>query len=74
MPTEKNHLHPSRANHKPPPGLQALTSPEAEASLRKMEEEYGKYATSASDVRAMMDKALGDRTLKETLRELDDRE
>ena len=39
-----------------------------------MEAEYGKYATSASDVRAMMDKALGDRTLKEALRELDDRE
>ena len=68
MPNEKNHKRQAQ------PWPESLTSPEADAALRKMEAEYGKYATSASDVRAMMDKALGDRTLKEALRELDDRE
>lgn len=53
-------------------GLEVLRDPVVEESLREMEEEYGKYASSASEVRVMMDKALGGRTLKEVLRELDD--
>ncbi len=54
-------------------GLEALRDPVVEESLRQMEEEYGKYASSASEIRVMMDKALGGRALKEVLRELDDK-
>ena len=53
------------------PGLEALRDPVVEESLRQMCEEYGKYASSASEVRAIMSKRLGGRTLKEVLRELD---
>ena len=56
------------------PGLEALRDPVVEESLRKMDEEYGKYASSAGEVRAIMGKRLGGRTLKEALRELDDKE
>ena len=56
------------------PGMEALRDPVVEESLRKMGEEYGKYASSASEVRALMGKRLGGRTLKEVLRELDDKE
>ena len=55
-------------------GLESLRDPAVEESLRKMDEEYGKYASSASEVRAVMGKRLGGRTLKEVLRELDDKE
>ena len=54
--------------------MEALRDPVVEESLRKMDEEYGKYASSASEVRAIMGKRLGGRTLKEVLRELDDNE
>ena len=53
------------------PGLESLRDPVVEESLRKMDEEYGKYASSASEVRAIMGKRLGGRTLKEVLHELD---
>ncbi len=55
-------------------GLEALRDPVVEESLRKMDEEYGKYASSAGELRAVMGKRLGGRTLKEVLRDLDDKE
>ena len=66
MPDEKIAKRPTN------PGMEALRDPFVEESLRKMDEEYGKYASSASEVRALMGKRLGGRTLKEVLRELDD--
>ena len=56
------------------PSLEALRDPVVEESLRKMDEEYGKYASSAVEVRAIMGKRLGGRTLKEVLRKLDNKE
>lgn len=53
-------------------GLEALRDPVVEESLRKMDDEYGKYASSAGEIRDIMGKRLGGRTLKEVLRELDD--
>lgn len=55
-------------------GLEALRDPVVEESLRKMDEEYGKYASSAREVRTIMGKRLGGRTLKDVLRELADEE
>ena len=55
-------------------GLEALRDPVVEESLRKMFEEYGMYASSASEVRAIIGKRLGGRALREVLRELDDKE
>ena len=68
MPDEKIVKRPTN------PCMEALRDPVVEESLRKMDEEYGKYASSASEVRAIMGKRLGGRTLKEVLRELDDKE
>ena len=55
-------------------GLETLRDPVVEESLRKMDEEYGKYASSASEIRVIMGKRLGGRTLKEALRQLDGNE
>ena len=76
MSDKQRHLHPSRVNHKRPKWLEELSSPEAEEAIRKRAEEITKrygYDPTASEVRAMMDQALGGRTLKEVFRELDDR-
>lgn len=76
MSDERKHLHPSRVNYIGPEWPRELSSPKVEEAIRKEAEEitrrYG-YDPTASEVRAMMDEALGDRTLKEVLRELDDR-
>ncbi|MCY4652221.1 MAG: hypothetical protein OXC95_03545 [Dehalococcoidia bacterium] len=73
MTSQKRHLHPSRVNHKRPKWLEELSSPEAEEVIRKEAEEitklYGDDPTVA-EVRAMMDEALGDRTLTEELYKL----
>lgn len=53
--------------------LQAAQNPEIEEYLRRIRRRYGRYATSASEVRAMMDKALGGRTLSDELYKLRDR-
>ena len=71
---EKTMLDEKARKRSTDPGLGALRDPVVEESLRKMDEEYGKYASSASEVRAIMGKRLGGRTLKEVLRELDDKE
>ena len=76
MTDEKRHVHPSRLNYRGPKWPRELSSPEVEARIRKEAEDIRKrygYDPQASEVRAMMDKALGDRALKEVLRELDDR-
>ena len=75
MSGEHKHLHPSRVNHKRPKWLEELSSPEAEAAIRKEAEAIGdRYVPTAEEIREMMGKALGGRTLKEVMRELDARE
>ncbi len=76
MTADNRHLHPSRVNHKRPKWLEELSSPEAEEAIRKEAERIRNSPEpppTLEEVRAMMDEALGDRTLKEVLRELDDR-
>ena len=76
MRDDQRHLHPSRVKHKRPKWLEELSSPEAEEAIRKEAEEITKrsgYDPTAAEVRAMMDEAFGGRTLKEVMRELDDR-
>jgi hypothetical protein len=41
--------------------------PEVEVSLEKLRKRYARYAVSAEEVRTMMDKALGERTLTDEL-------
>lgn len=77
MSDEHKYLHPSRVNHKRPKWLEELSSPKQEEAIRKRAKESRKrsgYDPTASEVRAMMDEAFGDRTLKEVMRELDARE
>ena len=77
MTADNRHLHPSRVNHKRPKWLEELSSPKEEEAIRKRAEESRKrsgYDPTAAGVRAMMDEAIGGRTLKEVMRELDARE
>ena len=76
MSDEQRHLHPSRVNHKRPKWLEEISSPKEEEAIRKRAAEITKrygYDPTAAEVREMMGKALGGRTLKEVMRELDDR-
>lgn len=45
-------------------------SPEVQASLEKLRKRYGKHAMPASELRKLLDKQLGDRTLTEELYKL----
>ncbi len=77
MTAENRHLHPSRLNYKGPKWPRELSSPKVEEAIRKEAEEITKrcgYDPTAAEVRKMMGKALGGRTLKEVMRELDARE
>ena len=77
MSDEHKHLHPSRVNHKRPEWLEKLSSPKQKAAIRREAERIRSSPEpipTVEEVRAMMDEALGGRTLKEVLRELDDRE
>ena len=77
MTADNRHLHPSRVNHKRPKWLEELSSPKEEEAIRKRAEESCKrsgYDPTAAGVRAMMDEAIGGRTLKEVMCELDARE
>ena len=47
--------------------LYAQQSPEIEQSLEKLRKRYGKYAVPADELRKMLDKELGERTLTEEL-------
>ena len=73
MTADNRHLHPSRVNHKRPKWLEELSSPEAEEAIRKEAERIRngpEPIPTAAEVRAMMDEALGDRTLTEELYKL----
>ena len=73
MADEKRPVHPSRINHKRPKWLEELSSPEAEEAIRKEAERIRNGPDpipTVAEVRAMMDKALGDRTLTEELYKL----
>ena len=50
--------------------LYSLQSPEVQESLDKLRKRYGKYAVPAEQALAMMDKALGERSLTEELYEI----
>ncbi len=50
--------------------LLASQSPGVQESMDKLQKQYGEYAVPADEVRAMLDKALGDRTLTEELYKL----
>ena len=57
--------------------LEELSSPKAEEAIRREAERIRNSpepVPTLEEVRAMMDEALGSRTLKEVMRELDDRE
>ena len=76
MSDEQRHLHPSRVNHKRPKWLEEISSPKEEEAIRKKAEEIRNRPEpppTLEEVRAMMDEAFGGRTLKEVMRELDDR-
>ena len=73
MTSENRHLHPSRVNHKRPKWLEELSDLKAEEAIRREAAEITKrsgYDPTAEEVRAMMDEALGDRTLTEELYKL----
>ena len=77
MRDDQRHLHPSRVNHKRPKWLEELSSPKEEEAIRKKAEEIRNHpepVPTAAEIREMMGKALGGRTLKEVMRELDARE
>ena len=76
MTADNRHLHPSRVNHKRPKWLEEISSPKEEEAIRKRAEEIRngpEPIPTAAEIREMMGKALGGRTLKEVMRELDDR-
>jgi len=47
--------------------LYASQSSEVQRSLEALYKRYGKYAVAAKELRAVLDKALGERTLTEEL-------
>ena len=76
MTADDRHLHPSRVNHKRPKWLEEISSPKEEEAIRKKAEEIRNRPEpppTLEEVRAMMDEAFKGRTLKEVMRELDDR-
>lgn len=71
MTADNRHLHPSRVNHKRPKCLEELSSPEMEEYIRKMvEEARERPAPSLEEVRAILDRALGDRTTADLIDEI----
>ena len=73
----RKRMHPSRVNHKRPKWLEEISSPKEEEAIRKKAEEIRngpEPIPTAAEIREMMGKALGGRTLKEVMRELDARE
>ena len=53
--------------------LHALQSPDVQASLEKLRRKYGRHAVPVDQVRAMLDEALGERTLTQELYALRDK-
>ena len=73
MTADNRHLHPSRVNHKRPKWLEELSDLKAEEAIRKEAERIRngpEPIPTVEEVRAMMDEALGDRTLTEELYKL----
>lgn len=50
--------------------LQGLTDPAITSYIEELRRRYGKYATSAEEVRRTLDKSMGDKTLTELLYEV----
>lgn len=50
-------------------GLQGMMDPAIKSYIEELRRRYGKYATSAREVREVLDKTMGDRTLTELLYE-----
>lgn len=50
--------------------LQSLTDPAIKSYIEELRRQYGKYATSAQEVREMLDKTMGDKTLTDLLHEV----
>ena len=73
MTAENRHLHPSRVNYKRPKWLEELSSPEAEEAIRKEAERIRNSPEpppTLEEVRAILDRALGDRTTADLLDEI----
>ncbi|MXX52642.1 MAG: hypothetical protein F4Y49_15490 [Dehalococcoidia bacterium] len=71
MTDEKRQVHPSRINHKRPKWLEELSSPEAEEYIRQMVDEARKRPEpSLEEVRAILDRALGNRTTADLIDEI----
>ena len=73
MTAENRHLHPSRVNHKRPKWLEELSSPEAEEAIRKEAERIRNSpepVPTLEEVRAILDKALGERTTADLIDEI----
>ena len=76
MTVEQKGQRPSGGKARIPPELEKLGDPELRESFRKQAEEIRNRLGSTpalEEIRAMMGERLGSRTLKEVLRELDDR-
>ena len=76
MTVEQKGQRPCKGKARIPPKLEALGAPELRASFRKQAEEIRNRPGSTpalEEIRATMGERLGGRTLKEVLRELDDR-
>ena len=73
MSDEQRHLHPSRVNHKRPKWLEELSSPEMEEYIRKEAERIRNSpepVPTLEEVRAILDRALGDRTTADLIDEI----
>lgn len=73
MAVDKNHKHPSRVNHKRPKWLEELSSPEMEEYIRKEAERIRNSpepVPTLEEVRAILDRALGDRTTADLIDEI----
>ena len=73
MTVGNRHLHPSRVNHKRPKWLEELSSPEMEEAIRKEAERIRNSpepVPTLEEVRAILDKALGDRTTADLIDEI----
>ena len=77
MTVEQEGKLPSRGKARISPELEALGAPDLRAYFRKQAEEIRNRPGSTpalEEIRATMGERLGGRTLKEVLRELDDRD
>lgn len=50
--------------------LKSLTDPAIKSYIEELRRQYGKYATSAQEVRETLDKTMGEKTLTDLLHEV----